>query len=82
MVTQDIGLASLLVNRNVTVMSERGRLYKEDTIDFALEGRHVSGKQRRKGIYAKGPKKLNHEDRERFVTLLQKILSNDEGILH
>ncbi|MEC1623493.1 YaiI/YqxD family protein [Bacillus mojavensis] len=81
-VTQDIGLASLLLNRNVTVMSERGRLYKEDTIDIALEGRHVSGKQRRKGIYAKGPKKLNHEDRERFVTLLQKILSNDEGILH
>lgn len=47
-VTQDIGLASLLLNRNVSVMSERGRLYKEDTIDFALEGRHFSGKQRRK----------------------------------
>ncbi|PSA93956.1 YaiI/YqxD family protein [Bacillus atrophaeus] len=80
-VTQDIGLASLLLNRKVSVMSERGRLYKEDTIDFALQGRHISGKQRRKGIYSKGPKKLNNQDRERFVTLLQKILSNHEGIL-
>ncbi|MED5047308.1 YaiI/YqxD family protein [Bacillus siamensis] len=79
-VTQDIGLASLLLNRNIAVLSERGRSYTEDTIDFALMSRHMSGKMRRSGIYSKGPKKLNKEDRNRFVTLLKKILSNDEGI--
>lgn len=42
--------------------------------------RHMSGKMRRSGIHSKGPKKLNKEDRNRFVTLLKKILSNDEGI--
>ncbi|WP_186365100.1 DUF188 domain-containing protein, partial [Siminovitchia fortis] len=54
-VTQDIGLASLLLPRQVIVLSERGRMYTNETIDFDLERRHVSSKQRRKGVYGKGP---------------------------
>lgn len=36
-VTQDIGLASLLLPRQVIVLSERGRMYTNETIDFDLE---------------------------------------------
>lgn len=81
-VTQDIGLASLLLPRQVIVLSERGRMYTNETIDFDLERRHVSSKQRRKGVYGKGPKKLLEEDKKRFMAQLQKILSNHEGFLN
>ncbi|MFS0655276.1 YaiI/YqxD family protein [Bacillus sp. 179-C3.3 HS] len=81
-VTQDIGLASLLLPKDVIVLSERGRMYKNDTIDFDLERRHMSSRQRRKGVYGKGPKKLLEEDKQRFIVQLQKILSNYEGFLN
>ncbi|MGE6629271.1 YaiI/YqxD family protein [Bacillus sp. NPDC077027] len=81
-VTQDIGLASLLLPRNVIVLSERGRMYTNETIGFDLERRHISSKQRRKGVYGKGPKKLLEEDKKRFTAQLQKILSNREGFLN
>lgn len=55
-VTQDIGLASLLLNRNVSVMSERGRLYKEDTIDFALEAVIFPANKEEKAYMPKGLK--------------------------
>ncbi|ALC81657.1 MULTISPECIES: YaiI/YqxD family protein [Bacillus] len=80
-VTQDIGLASLLLGKHATVISERGRLYHESTIDLALERRYLSQKERRRGVHMKGPKKLVKEDRERFSARLQKILSNNEGII-
>ncbi|KAA6451419.1 YaiI/YqxD family protein [Bacillus swezeyi] len=78
-VTQDIGLASLLLGKKVFVMSERGFLFEENSIDLALFRRHISQKLRRSGRYTKGPKKLVKEDRERFVKELQKILSKNEG---
>ncbi|MCJ2147666.1 MULTISPECIES: YaiI/YqxD family protein [Bacillus] len=81
-VTQDIGLASLLLGKKVYVMSERGFLFEEDTIDHALFRRHVAQKLRRSGRYTKGPKKLVKEDRERFVKELQKILSKIEGFTY
>ncbi|MGV2912123.1 DUF188 domain-containing protein, partial [Bacillus safensis] len=68
--------------RQVIVLSERGRMYTNETIDFDLERRHVSSKQRRKGVYGKGPKKLLEEDKKRFMAQLQKILSNHEGFLN
>jgi uncharacterized protein YaiI (UPF0178 family) len=80
-VTQDIGLAALLLGKQVTVISERGRIFHESTIDLALEGRYLSQKERRKGVHTKGPKKLVKEDRDRFSAQLQKILSNIEGII-
>lgn len=80
-VTQDIGLASLLLGKKVTVISERGRIFHESTIELALGRRYLSQKERRRGVHTKGPKKLVKEDRERFSAQLQKILSNNEGII-
>lgn len=81
-ITQDIGLASLLLGKKVFVMSERGFLFEEKSIDLALCRRHISQKLRRSGHYTKGPKKLVKEDRERFVKELQKILSKIEGFTY
>ncbi|NPC93346.1 YaiI/YqxD family protein [Bacillus sp. WMMC1349] len=78
-ITQDIGLASLLLGKKVIVISERGFLFEEKSIDIALYRRHISQKLRKSGHYTKGPKKLVKEDKERFVKQLQKILSKNEG---
>lgn len=78
-VTQDIGLASTLLLREVFVLSPRGNLYDEKDIQTALDMRYLSAKMRRQGKYSKGPKPYTREDRQRFVKKLKEILSNFEG---
>ncbi|MFO1443431.1 DUF188 domain-containing protein [Bacillus sp. Bva_UNVM-123] len=78
-VTQDIGLASTLLLKGVSVLSPRGILFQENEIQTALNMRYISAKARRRGIYAKGPKPFNQEDRSRFINQFSIILSNFEG---
>lgn len=79
-VTQDIGLASTLLLKEVYVISPKGIVFTEDHIHTALDMRYLSAKARRKGIYGKGPKPYSRKDRIRFINELTKILSNFEGI--
>jgi uncharacterized protein len=79
-VTQDIGLASILVNKNVYTLSPRGKEYLEDTMDAALHGRYLSAKMRRSGEYSKGPSPFTETLRENFITSFEKMLSKHEGI--
>lgn len=78
-VTQDIGLASIVLPKRVYAISPRGKEFKEETISTALDFRYLSAKERRKGKYGKGPKPFTIEDRERFVFTITKILSNFAG---
>jgi uncharacterized protein len=78
-VTQDIGLAATLLAKGVYVLSPRGTVYEEKDINTALEMRYFSAKARRRGIYGKGPKPYNQNDRLKFVKQLTKILSKYEG---
>lgn len=80
-VTQDIGLASMLVSRNVYVLTPRGKQYEESEMELSLHMRFLSAKERRKGNYSKGPKAFSAHDRERFVHSLKKTLSKIAGIL-
>ncbi len=79
-VTQDIGLAGLLLNKGVIVLTPRGKQYTEDNIETALEYRYLSAKERRGGKHTKGPKKFTQADRDSFIFTLEKILSKDAGI--
>lgn len=79
-VTQDHGLASMLVSRNVYVLSPRGKQYEESEMDMMLHMRFLSAKERRKGNYSKGPKAFSQQDRENFMHSLKKTLSNIAGI--
>lgn len=79
-ITQDIGLASLLLSRGVYVLSPRGKQYLENDIDQALFLRYFSAKQRRAGYYSKGPSSFTNQDRELFIRTFKKILSKFEGI--
>lgn len=75
-VTQDIGLASTLLLKEVFVLSPRGDLYKEKEMETALDLRFLSAKARRKGDYGKGPKPFSKEDRMKFIDSMSMILSN------
>jgi uncharacterized protein len=79
LVTQDIGLASVVLPKGVYAISPRGKEFREETISTALDFRYLSAKERRKGKYGKGPKPFTTEDRERFVSAFKKILSNFAG---
>ncbi|MFS0612660.1 DUF188 domain-containing protein [Lederbergia ruris] len=79
LITQDIGLASLAIVRNVHVISPRGKTFKEDSIQTALDFRYLSALERKKGNYGKGPKMFTDDDRNRFIKTLCELLSNFEG---
>jgi len=78
-ITQDIGLASTLLLKNVYVLSPRGKVMEEKDIATALDMRYLSAKARRRGIYGKGPKPFTEIDRKNFKKNLIKVLSKFEG---
>ncbi|ANZ94229.1 YaiI/YqxD family protein [Brochothrix thermosphacta] len=74
-ITQDIGLASLLLAKAALVINQYGVIYDENTIDGSLERRYLAAKQRRQGVHSKGPKAFTFENRldfkKRFVSYLE-----------
>jgi uncharacterized protein YaiI (UPF0178 family) len=78
-VTQDHGLASLLLGADVYVLSPRGKHFVENEMPRILHERFLSAKQRRSGKHTKGPGKMTKEDRQRFCESFKKILSINEG---
>lgn len=79
-VTQDTGLAALLLAKGVYVVSPAGFEYTENNIDEKLFSRYLSGKLRRAGKHVNRPKKYRTNDLQRFVTTIQEIVSK-EGFL-
>ncbi|MFC7372545.1 DUF188 domain-containing protein [Fictibacillus iocasae] len=79
-ITQDYGLASLLLPKGVHVVSPRGKRYTEFNIDTLLQDRYLSAKARKAGGRTKGPARFTEEDLQRFILSLKKILSNEQGI--
>ncbi|CAM4346309.1 UPF0178 protein [Saccharibacillus endophyticus] len=73
-VTQDYGLAALVLAKRAYAMSERGVVYDADNIEFLLDRRHTSAKVRRGGGRTKGPKKFTAEDRAVFSEKCLKLL--------
>ncbi|WP_096434618.1 YaiI/YqxD family protein [Alteribacter populi] len=75
-VTQDHGLAGLLIAKGVKVLTPRGKVVTDLYINTLLSIRHDQGKLRRAGKKTKGPKKMTKEDRNHFLCQLEKILSS------
>ena len=72
-VTQDYGLASLLLNK-ATVLHHTGWRYTVDNIDQLLWQRHIGKQLRKAGKRMKGPNPFTAEDRERFKQSLVALL--------
>lgn len=78
-VTQDIGLAAMVLGRGARAIGVRGRPYTRATIDMDMEIRHVEKKVRRQGGRTKGPAAFEDEDRERFSANLQRLIDEASG---
>ncbi len=75
-ITDDIGLACMVLGRNAKAVSSRGYQYDPKKIDLDLHLRHVGQKARRSGRRTKGPASFTHDDRRRFVAVLKELLKS------
>ncbi|MCF6137954.1 YaiI/YqxD family protein [Pseudalkalibacillus berkeleyi] len=75
-ITQDHGLASLLVSKGVYVISPRGKHYSEEEMPSLLQSRYYSSKLRRSGHRTKGPPPFTEEDAERFSNSFNQLFSD------
>lgn len=75
-VTQDYGLATMILAKRAFALNQNGLIYTEDNIDELLFRRHVSKVVRKSGGRTKGPKKRCIEDDERFERSLRKLCSH------
>lgn len=74
-VTQDYGLAAMVLGKGAAAISPHGRVFRRETIDFLLEERETKAKFRRGGGRTRGPRKRAPEDDERFRKALEGLLS-------
>lgn len=72
--TQDYGLASLVLPKGVCVLHQLGYQYTEANIDGLLEQRYFSAKVRKSGGHTKGPKAFTAEDRATFKGKLIEVI--------
>ena len=73
-VTQDIGLAAMVLGRGARAIGVRGRVYSTATIDSDLFIRAEEKKVRRAGGRTKGLSAFTDRDRRRFVENLEGLL--------
>lgn len=66
-ITQDYGLASLLIGKRVKVLHVSGMVIDEGNIDELLMTRYISAKQRKSQKHLKGPSKRTQEVKHRFL---------------
>ena len=73
-VTQDYGLAAMLLSRGIRVLHQDGWEYTSQNIDLLLAQRHAARKLRAAGKHLKGPKKRTKEQDAAFREALAAIL--------
>lgn len=73
-VTQDIGLAAMVIGKGAKALSPRGRIFSLATIDMDLAVRHAEARLRRAGGRHKGPAPFTDEDREHFEFSLKRLI--------
>ena len=73
-VTQDYGLAAMVLGKGATAIDQNGMIFTNDNMDWLLMTRHMGAKVRRGGGRIKGLAKRTKEDNDRFEAALVKLL--------
>lgn len=73
-ITQDYGLAGLLLTKNVQILHTNGKVIDEDNINLLLSTRYIHAQLRRAGQKTKGPSKRTKEDTRYLLKQLENIL--------
>ncbi len=76
-ITQDYGLASLVLSKNALAINQNGLIYNKFNIETLLLTRHISKKMRDNGKRTKGPKKRIKEDDINFENSLINIIEKN-----
>lgn len=76
-VTQDMGLAAMVMGKGARSLSPTGKQYRPETIDFLLEVREAKARHRRAGGKTGGPKKRTTDDDTRFEDCLRGLLTSE-----
>ena len=74
LITQDYGLASLVLPKKARVFHHSGQEYLPETIDQLLMQRYLSAQIRKTGKRTKGPKPFTAQDRQNFSKELEQVL--------
>ena len=75
-VTQDYGLATLILTKGGIVLHNNGFIIDEKNIDTLLESRYLGNKLRNK-TKIKGPRKRTIDDDKKFSTMLEFLLGGN-----
>ncbi len=83
-VTQDYGVAAMVLGKGALGIHQSGRWYTNENIDELLMQRHMAKKARRssKKSHLKGPAKRTQEDDMRFEASFEKMISRAENVLY
>ena len=74
-VTNDYGLASIVLAKNTHAINANGKIYTERNIDTLLMKRHINKKIRRAGGKHPTAKKRQKKDDQKFKTNLIKLIN-------
>lgn len=73
-VTQDWGLAALVLSKQGRAVSPLGREYTQERMDFMLDERYTKAKVRRGGGRTKGPRARTSDDDAAFEAVMRRLL--------
>lgn len=74
-ITADIPLAALIVEKNAIAINPRGEVYTEENMSERLSMRNFMQDLRDSGMDTGGPPPLGPKDKEKFANSLEKILT-------
>lgn len=73
-ITQDYGLASLLIDKVQIVMHHNGMIYHHQNMPRLLEQRYQHAQARKQGTRHKGPKKFTDDARAEFIQKFKQVI--------
>ena len=76
-VTQDYGVAAMVLTKGGFCIHQSGRIFTDDNIDGLLMDRHLAKKARMSNSkhHIKGPKKRTNDDDKRFEEAFEKLIA-------
>ena len=75
-VTQDYGVAAMILGKSAYGIHQSGKWYTNENIDQMLMERHLAKKARRGSVknHLKGPRKRTKEEDERFAEAFERLI--------